>query len=54
MVQDLLAYGTEIKVCRTCAAARGIDQAQLIAGVGIGTMPELAELTLAADKLFSF
>ncbi|MBV8048470.1 MAG: DsrE family protein [Paludibacterium sp.] len=54
MVQELLAASATVKVCRTCTAARGIGEAQLIAGVGIGTMPELAELTLAADKVLSF
>ncbi|BEV70524.1 MULTISPECIES: DsrE/DsrF/TusD sulfur relay family protein [unclassified Paludibacterium] len=54
MLQDLLATGATVKVCRTCTTARGIDEALLIKGVGIGTMPELAELTLAADKVLSF
>lgn len=54
MLQDLLAAGAEVKVCKTCAVARGLEQADLLPGVGIGTMPELAALTLAADKLLSF
>jgi len=34
--------------------ARGISESQLIPGVRIGTMPELAAWTLAADKVISF
>jgi uncharacterized protein involved in oxidation of intracellular sulfur len=54
MLQELLANGADLRVCRTCINARGIDPAHLIAGVQVGTMPELAELTLAADKVISF
>jgi uncharacterized protein involved in oxidation of intracellular sulfur len=54
MLQDLLVAGAKVKVCKTCAAARGLDPASLIPGVEIGTMPELAALTLAADKILSF
>ena len=54
MLQTLLENGAELRVCRTCLAARGISASQLIAGVQIGTMPELATLTLSADKVISF
>jgi uncharacterized protein involved in oxidation of intracellular sulfur len=39
---------------RTCAEARGLDQTRLLPGVKIGTMPELADWTLEADKVVSF
>lgn len=54
MVEPLVAQGVEIKVCRTCALARGIAELPLITGVTIGTLPELAEATLAADKVITF
>lgn len=54
MLQELLDAGADLRICRTCANARGIGQSALIAGIRIGTMPELAELTLAADKVLSF
>lgn len=54
MLRDLIAAGARVKVCKTCAVARGLTQTDLLEGVGIGTMPELAALTLAADKLLSF
>jgi uncharacterized protein involved in oxidation of intracellular sulfur len=54
MLQNLLEGGADLRVCRTCATARGINEERLIAGVKIGTMPELATLTLEADKVISF
>ena len=54
MVEELLAHGAQIRLCRTCTLARGIAQAAVIPGVVIGTLAELAEWTLAADKVVSF
>ena len=34
--------------------ARGLADLTLIAGVAIGTLPELADWTLAADKVITF
>ena len=38
----------------TCALARGIADLPLIAGVTIGTLPELADATVEADKVITF
>ncbi|QDX82846.1 hypothetical protein B9N43_04790 [Denitratisoma sp. DHT3] len=54
MVEQLVGSGVSIKLCRTCALARGLAELPLIPGVGIGTLPELAEWTLAADKVITF
>jgi len=54
LVETLVAEGVSIKLCRTCALARGLAELPLIAGVSIGTLPELAERTLAADKVITF
>ena len=54
MLEELLRYGARIRLCRTCAHARGIVDLALIPGVAIGTLPELAEWTLAADKVICF
>ena len=54
MVEQLVGLGVPIKLCRTCALARGIAELPLIPGVAIGTLPELAEWTLAADKVITF
>ena len=54
MLEQLLDRGVQIRLCRTCALARGIADLPLIPGVQIGTLPELAEWTLAAGKVISF
>ena len=54
MLEGLLALGTEIRLCRTCTLARGVSEAALIPGVVIGTLAELAEWTIAADKVITF
>jgi uncharacterized protein involved in oxidation of intracellular sulfur len=54
MVEQLTQQGIPVKVCRTCALARGLAELPLINGVSIGTLPELADWTLAADKVITF
>lgn len=54
MLAEAMAHGAAVFVCRTCADARGLDQGRLLAGVKIGSMPELASWTLEADKVISF
>lgn len=54
MIEELVQHGSQIRLCRTCIQARGLIDLSLIPGVTTGTMPELAEWTLAADKVISF
>ena len=54
MVEQLVADGVTIRLCRTCALARGLAELPLIQGVEIGTLPELADWTLEADKVITF
>ena len=54
MVQEPVARGVPIAVCRTCALARGLASLPLIEGTRIGTLAELAESTLWADKVITF
>ena len=54
LVEQLVSEGVPIKLCRTCAMARGLADLPLIPGVSIGTLAELAEWTLAADKVITF
>ena len=54
MVEQLIAQGADIRLCRTCALARGLGDLPLIPGAAIGTLVELAEATLQADKVITF
>ncbi|MBA3034618.1 MAG: DsrE family protein [Gammaproteobacteria bacterium] len=44
----------EIGVCGTCMDARGLDEASLVKGAKRGTMAQLTEWTIEADKVLVF
>jgi uncharacterized protein involved in oxidation of intracellular sulfur len=44
----------EVAVCGTCMEARGMTDAELIAGAQRGTMDQLTEWTAWADKVLVF
>jgi len=44
----------EIGVCGTCMDARGISETELAPGAGRGTLAQLAEWTIWADKVMVF
>ena len=44
----------DVVLCGTCMDARGIQESELVSGATRGTMPQLADLTLAADKVLVF
>lgn len=54
MVETLVNHGVDIRLCRTCALARGLGELALIPGLQIGTLAELAQATLDADKVITF
>lgn len=54
MLEILTSQGAEVKLCKTCTNARGLTELPLIEGVEIGTLTELAEWTLQADKVLNF
>lgn len=54
MIEQLAGQGVPIRLCRTCALARGLGELPLIPGTAIGTLPELAEWALEADKVITF
>lgn len=54
MLESLIEHGAQIRLCRTCALVRGVADLALIPGVKIGTLAELAEVALAADKVITF
>ncbi len=54
MIVELVNRGASIRLCRTCALARGLESLPLIDGVSIATLSDLAESTLLADKVITF
>lgn len=54
MVEQLVGQQVPIKVCKTCAGNRGLLSLQLISGVTVGTLAEMAEAAMQADKVITF
>ena len=57
-IEDMLGIVTrresEVSVCGTCMDARGMTEAELLAGAHRGTMDELTTWTQWADKVIVF
>ena len=53
MDDELVAAGVQVKLCQTCAWARGIGELPLIAGCSLGTLAGLAQDVLQADKVIT-
>lgn len=49
-----VANQARIFLCGTCMDARGITEKELLENIKRSTMPELAQLTLDADKVLVF
>jgi uncharacterized protein involved in oxidation of intracellular sulfur len=53
-VKTIARFGGEVGVCGTCMDARGIGDADLIDGARRGTLAQMAEWTMWADKVLVF
>ncbi len=54
MVKSVINKGGQVKICGTCADARGIKDLPLIEGTQISNMAELASWTMESDKVINF
>ena len=54
MLKGVIAGKGEILLCGTCMDARGLTDADIVAGAKRSTMNELAAATIAADKVLVF
>jgi uncharacterized protein involved in oxidation of intracellular sulfur len=54
MFKGLVSKGVQVKACGTCADARGIRDLNLVAGIELSTMSELAQWVVQADKVLTF
>ena len=54
MIKSILNKSGKVKICGTCADARGIKNLPLIEGAEISTMSELAQWTMDSDKVLTF
>jgi uncharacterized protein involved in oxidation of intracellular sulfur len=54
LLKGLLARGAKVLLCGTCMDARGIQEEDLVEGSRRSSMGELAEATIAAEKVLVF
>jgi len=54
MLKAVLSKGGKVKVCGSCAEARGIKNAPMIGGTEISTMAELTNWVVDSDKVITF
>lgn len=53
MIKGVMRHA-DVILCGICMDARGIGEGELVAGATRGTMPQLADLTVSADKVLVF
>jgi uncharacterized protein involved in oxidation of intracellular sulfur len=54
MLKAVLSKGGKVKICGSCAEARGLKSAPLIEGTEISTMAELTKWMVDSDKVVTF
>ena len=54
MIENLVEHGASVRLCRTCAVARGVAELPLIPGLAIGTLADMASVAIEADKVITF
>lgn len=54
MLKLSIAKGAKVKLCGSCAEARGLQHTPLIAGTELSSMAELANWIVESDKVITF
>jgi uncharacterized protein involved in oxidation of intracellular sulfur len=54
MLNLAIRKGAKVKICGSCADARGLKNVQLIKGTEISTMAELTNWVVDSDKVMTF
>lgn len=54
MLKLAILKGSKVKICGSCAEARGLKNVQLIEGAEISTMAELTNWVVDSDKVLVF
>jgi len=54
MLRELIALGTNVRACGTCLNSRGIKEDELIEGVAVGKMLDLARWMGESSKIVTF
>jgi uncharacterized protein involved in oxidation of intracellular sulfur len=54
MLKYSISKGSSVKICGSCAEARGLKTIQLIEATEISTMAELTQLVVESEKVLTF
>lgn len=54
MLKYTINKGAKVKICGSCAEARGLKNIQLIEGAELSTMAELTRWVVESDKVLTF
>jgi len=54
MLRSVISNNGKVRICTSCAEARGIKDTMLIEGAELSTMKELVEWTLDSDRVLTF
>lgn len=54
MLNAIIQNNGKVKLCGSCAEARGLKEMKLIEGARLSTMKELTQLTMESDKIITF
>lgn len=54
MLKAVLMKNGKVKLCGSCADARGLKEIKLVEGAELSTMKELTQLTMESDKMITF
>lgn len=54
MLRMTIAKNAKVKICGSCAEARGLKDIQLVEGAELSTMEELAKWMVDSDKVLTF
>ena len=54
MLKSVVLKNGKVKLCGSCAEARGLKELKLVEGAELSTMKELTQLTMDCDKMVTF
>lgn len=54
MLKLVISKGSKVKMCGTCAEARGLKNITFIEGIELSTMAELTQWIMECDKVLTF
>ncbi len=54
MLKSVISKKGKVKLCGSCADARGLKEMKLIEGAELSTMKELTQLMMDCDKVLTF